>query len=81
MSTATASCGTYRRPSMLESAAAGIGAKLMTWAERRRYIPPVDVALRRAAFSRRQELGDLRQDAMGAAHSGLEPHHQAGPRH
>ncbi|GAA4028846.1 hypothetical protein GCM10023063_08200 [Arthrobacter methylotrophus] len=75
MSTATASCGSYRRPSMLESAAAGIGANLISWAERRRYIPPVDVALRRAAFRRRRELGDLRQDAIGAAHSGLEPRH------
>jgi hypothetical protein len=75
MSTATASCGTYRRPSLLEAAAAGIGAKLISWAERRRYIPPVDVALQRAAFRRRQELGDLRQDAVGAAHSGLEPRH------
>ncbi|WP_284751666.1 2-nitropropane dioxygenase [Arthrobacter sp. efr-133-R2A-120] len=75
MSTATASCGTYRRPSMLESAAAGIGAGLVSWAERRRYIPPVDLAAQRAASRRRQELGDLRRDAMGASHSGLEPRH------
>lgn len=75
MSTATASCGTYRRPSMLESAAAGIGAGLVSWAERRRYLPPVELALRQAAFRRREELGDLRQDAIGAAHSGLEPRH------
>lgn len=75
MSTATASCGTYRPPSILESAAAGIGANLISWAERRRYIPPVDVALQRAAFKRRQELGDLRRDAMGASQSGLEPRH------
>ncbi|MHC6221731.1 2-nitropropane dioxygenase [Arthrobacter sp. MMS24-S77] len=75
MSTATASCGTYRQPSILESAAAGIGASLVSWAERRRYIPPVDVALERAAFRRRQELGDLRQDAVATAHSGLEPRH------
>ncbi|MCZ9881159.1 2-nitropropane dioxygenase [Arthrobacter sp. B2a2-09] len=73
MSTATASCGTYRRPSMLESAAAGIGANLISWAERRRYIPPVDQSAQRAAFRRRQELGDLRRDALGASHSGLEP--------
>ena len=73
MSTATASCGTYRRPSVLESAAAGIGTSLVAWAERRRYIPPVDLAIQRAALTRRQELGNLRQDAMGAAHSGLEP--------
>ncbi|MFH5878232.1 2-nitropropane dioxygenase [Arthrobacter sp. NA-172] len=75
MSSVTATCGTYRRPSRLESAAEGIGATLISWSERRRYIPPVDVALQRAAFRRRQELGDLRQDAMGAAHSGIEPRH------
>ena len=73
MSTATASCGTYRRPSVLESAAAGIGTSLVAWAERSRYIPPLDLAIQRAALTRRQELGNLRQDAMGAAHSRLEP--------
>ncbi|MBT8158899.1 MULTISPECIES: 2-nitropropane dioxygenase [Arthrobacter] len=73
MSTATASCGTYRRPSMLESAAAGIGSSLVSWSERRRYVPPVDPGLQRAALMRRRELTDLRQDAIGAAHSGLEP--------
>ncbi|WP_284980733.1 2-nitropropane dioxygenase [Arthrobacter sp. efr-133-TYG-118] len=75
MSTATAPCSTYRRPSMLESAAAGIGTSLVSWAERRRYIPPADLAMQRAALARRQELGDFRQDAIGAAHSGLEPRH------
>ncbi len=75
MSSATASCGTYRRPSMLESAAAGIGTSLVSWAERRRYIPPAELAMQRAAFTRRQELRELRRDALGAAHSGLEPHH------
>ena len=73
MSTATASCGTYRRPSMLESAAAGIGSGLVSWAERRCYIPPLELAVQQAALRRRQELGDLRQDAIAAAHSGLEP--------
>jgi hypothetical protein len=73
MSTATASCGTYRRPSMLESAAAGIGSGLVSWAERSRYIPPLELAVQQAALRRRQELGDLRQDAIAAAHSGLEP--------
>ncbi|BAS16960.1 hypothetical protein AHiyo8_52630 [Arthrobacter sp. Hiyo8] len=73
MSTATASCGTYRRPSMLESAAAGIGSGLVSWAERRRSIPPLELAVQQAALRRRQELGDLRQDAIAAAHSGLEP--------
>ncbi|GAB3559501.1 hypothetical protein GCM10027405_07670 [Arthrobacter alkaliphilus] len=75
MSTATASCGTYRRPSMVESAAAGIGAGLVSWAERRRYLPPLEATLRQSALRRRQELSDLRQDAIGAAHSGLEPRH------
>lgn len=75
MSTATASCGTYRRPSLVESAAAGIGAGLVSWAERRRYLPPLEPTMLQAALRRRQELSDLRQDALGAAHSGLEPRH------
>jgi hypothetical protein len=58
---------------MLESAAAGIGSGLVSWAERRRYIPPLELAVQQAALRRRQELGDLRQDAIAAAHSGLEP--------
>jgi hypothetical protein len=73
MSSATASCGVYRRPSVIESAAAGLGSRLVSWSEKRRLLPPRDLALQNAVIARREQLGGLRTDALGAAHSGLEP--------
>ena len=73
MSSVTASCGVYRRPSVVEAAAAGIGTRLVSWSERRRLLPSRDAALQNAAIARQEFLGELRTDALGAAHSGLEP--------
>ncbi|MGW9414471.1 hypothetical protein [Arthrobacter cupressi] len=73
MSSATASCGVYRQPSIIESAAAGIGARLLSWSENRRFIPAGGRTQRIAAIARRERLGELRANALGAAHSGLEP--------
>ncbi|OFI39968.1 hypothetical protein BIU82_02720 [Arthrobacter sp. SW1] len=63
----------YRRPSIIESAAAGLGTRLVSWSEKRRFIPADSVLLRNAALARREHLGDRRADAVSAAHSGLEP--------
>lgn len=73
MSSATASCGVYRQPSIIESAAAGIGARLLSWSENRRLIQVGERAQRSAAIAHRERLGELRADALGAAHSGLSP--------
>ncbi|WP_115790426.1 2-nitropropane dioxygenase [Arthrobacter silvisoli] len=73
MSSVTASCGVYRRPSIIESAAAGIGTRLLSWSENRRLIQVGDPVLRAAAIARQERLGELRTDALSAAHSGLEP--------
>lgn len=72
MSSVAAQCGVYRRPSIIESAAAGLGARLLSWSEKRRFIP-ADVLLQNAAIARREHLGQRRADAVSAAHSGLEP--------
>ncbi|WP_120522971.1 2-nitropropane dioxygenase [Arthrobacter celericrescens] len=73
MSSVSASCGVYRRPSIIESAAAGIGARLLSWSEKRRLIQVGDPARRAAAIARLERLGELRANALSAAHSGLEP--------
>ncbi len=73
MSSVTASCGVYRQPSLIESAAAGIGTRLLSWSENRRLIQVGNRTQRAAAIARRERLGELRADALGAAHSGLGP--------
>jgi hypothetical protein len=69
--TGSATSRTYRRPTVLESAAAGVGAALVRWAERRRIILSDWAERERAAMRRREQLDVLRSDIMGAAHSGL----------
>jgi hypothetical protein len=71
LATSSAACSPYRRPTFVESAAAGLGAAMVRWAERRR-VGVADWAQReRAAALRREQLDVLRSDIMGAAHSGL----------
>jgi len=67
----SAAGGRYRRPTVVESAAAGLGAALVHWAEGRRVIHSDRAERERAAMLRREQLGVLRSDLMGAAHSGL----------
>jgi hypothetical protein len=67
----SAACGPYRRPTVIESAAAGLGAALVRWAERRRIILSEWAERERAAAIRREQLDVLRRDIMGTAHSGL----------
>jgi hypothetical protein len=69
--TGPASRRVYRRPTMVESAAAGLGAALVHWAERRRAVRTEWAERERAAVLRREQLDVLRSDIMGAAHSGL----------
>jgi hypothetical protein len=67
----SAACSPYRRPTVVESAAAGLGSALVRWAERRRVILSDWAQRERAATLRREQLDVLRTDIMGAAHSGL----------
>lgn len=67
----SAACGPYRRPTVVEHAAARLGAALVHWAERRRVILSDRAERERAATLRREELEVLRSDIMGTAHSGL----------
>ncbi|CAN7434811.1 2-nitropropane dioxygenase [Arthrobacter sp. LjRoot78] len=69
--TGTTACGPYRRPTVVESAAAALGAALVRWAERRRVILSDWAVHEREAALRREQLDVLRSDIMGAAHSGL----------
>ena len=69
--TGAAACSSYRRPTVVESAAAGLGAALVRWAEHRRVILSDLAERERAATLRREQLIVLRSDIMGAAHSGL----------
>lgn len=69
--TSPASRRVYRRPTMVESAAAALGAALVHWAERRRTVRTEWAENERAAVLRREQLHVLRSDIMGAAHSGL----------
>jgi hypothetical protein len=63
----------------VEAAAAGLGAALVRWAERRRVVlPELTVSAewaerQRAATVRREQLDILRRDTLGAAHSGIFP--------
>jgi hypothetical protein len=67
----SAACSRYRRPTVVESAAAWLGAALVRWAERRRIIVSDWAERERAAMLRREQLDVLRSDIMGTAHSGL----------
>ena len=67
----SAACSPYRRPTVVESAAAGLGSALVRWAEYRRVILSDWAQRERAAALRREQLDVLRTDIMGAAHSGL----------
>lgn len=67
----SAACGPYRRPTVVESAAARLGAALVRWAERRRVVLSDWAERERAANLRREQLDVLRSDVMGTAHSGL----------
>ncbi|MFF1382546.1 2-nitropropane dioxygenase [Arthrobacter sp. NPDC058288] len=69
--TGSAACSPYRRPTAVESAAAGLGTALVRWAERRQVILSDRAERERAAMLRREQLDVLRSDIMGAAHSGL----------
>lgn len=69
--TGSPACGPYRRPTVIESAAARLGAALVRWAERRRVILSDWAELERAATLRREQLDVLRSDIVGTAHSGL----------
>ena len=61
----------HRRPSGLEAAAAQLGSALVRWVERRTAVPADWADRQRAAVQRREELNVLRNDVLGAAHSGL----------
>lgn len=65
------SVSSYRRASVLEAVAERVGAGLVEWAERRRVVPEDAVRQQRDAVRRRDELNLLRDDVLGAAHSGL----------
>jgi len=69
--TGSAARSPYRRPTVVESAAAALGSALVRWAERRRVILSDWAQRERAATLRREQLDVLRTDIMGAAHSGL----------
>jgi hypothetical protein len=69
--TGSAACSPYRRATIVESAAARLGAALVRWAEHRRVVLSDWAERERAAALRREQLDVLRSDIMGAAHSGL----------